>query len=60
MPAYTGGSSMKDDRAVLISTRCSDSRTDAMERGIKGHLKVALLPALGVLMMLGAIYAAFE
>jgi len=44
----------------LISTRCSDSRTDAMERGIKANLKVALLPALGVLMMLGAIYAAFE
>jgi|KBSSwiStaDraftv2_1062776.scaffolds.fasta_scaffold398742_3 hypothetical protein len=31
-----------------------------MERGIKANLKVALLPALGVLMMLGAIYAAFE
>jgi hypothetical protein len=31
-----------------------------MERGIKANLKVALLLALGVLMMLGAIYAAFE
>jgi hypothetical protein len=45
--------------APLISTRCSDAPDERYERGIKSHLKAALLAAFGVLMMLGAIYAAF-
>jgi hypothetical protein len=31
-----------------------------MERHFKSHLKAALLAAFGALMVLGAIYAAFE
>jgi hypothetical protein len=31
-----------------------------MQRRMNGHLKVALLAAFGALMMVGAIYAAFE